>query len=177
MKKTTQLCSLVFAALVAVTSQVTAQITITQSDMPYSGLKVITATDSTSGYLPGNPSATAQTWNFNALNHQKTASISFMPPSSTKYSSDFPGANLADSTIGTIGYNFFTVNSTEFAVEGVEELVTDATYGITFQIEINLNPEFVQSNLPATYGDIINGVSKGKDEFAPELRLVCFMIP
>jgi hypothetical protein len=175
MKKITFLSgiAIVFASGVF-TSNAFGQITITSTDMPSAGLTVITATDSTSGYVPGNPSAFAQTWNFGSLNHQKTATVNFMAPSSTKYAANFPGANLADSTIGAIGFNFFTVNSTEFAVEGSEQIVTNAKYGVKFQVEINLNPLFVQSNLPATYNSTAGGLSRGKDEFAPGSPLSLF---
>ena len=165
MKKTTLFSNIAVALVCGIFSvKSSAQIIITTTDMPYAGLTVITATDSTSGYTPGNPNfSKAQTWNFGVLNHQKTAHVSFMAPSSTKYSSVFVGANLADSTIGSIGYDFFTNNSGEFAVEGSEQIVTYSGY--YFQVEINLSPVFIQSNLPATIGDTVNGVSRGHDEF------------
>jgi hypothetical protein len=164
MKKTTLFSNIAVALVCGIFSAKSyAQITISQTDMPSAGLTVITATDSTSGYMPGNPSASAQVWNFAALNHQKTANISFMAPSSTKYAAKFPTATLADSTAGVIGYDFFIVNSGEFAVEGSEQIVTYSGY--YFQVEINLAPVFVQSNLSATYNDKVNGVSRGHEEF------------
>ncbi|HXB12371.1 MAG TPA: T9SS type A sorting domain-containing protein, partial [Bacteroidia bacterium] len=125
------------------------------------------ATDSTSTYTPGGPSATAQTWNFGALNHEKVNTISFMAPSSTKYASKFSSSdNLADTTSGVSGYYYFDNSASQFAVQGVEEIVAGPA-STSFQIFINLNPEYVQATLPATYGTKLNGVSHGSYEFAP----------
>ncbi|HXP52378.1 MAG TPA: T9SS type A sorting domain-containing protein [Bacteroidia bacterium] len=166
MKKFTKLCFFVCAGFVAFATQLSAQISITGADMPVAGSLVVLATDSTSGYTPGSPSATGQSWNFSALNKQKTAKVSFMAPSATAYASKFPGSNLADSTIGTTGFYFFTTSGSQFAVEGSERIINVASLGVSFQIEVNLNPLFVQSVLPATYNTTDGGVSNGHETFS-----------
>lgn len=165
MKKFTKLCSLLILGFAA--TQASAQsITITSADMPVAGNQVVTAMDSTSGYAPGGPSASAQAWNFGGLSKQKTATVIFTAPSSTQYSGVFGGANLADSTVGAVGYYFLTSNSTDFEVVGTEEIINAASLGVSFQIEINLNPAFVQSPLPATYKTTDGGVSNGHETFS-----------
>jgi len=167
MNKITKLFFLPVASVALFAAQASAQITLTSADLPTTGLSVISAMDSTSSYMPGSPSASAQTWNFGALNHEKISTISFMAPSSTKYSSKFSGAdNLADTTSGMAGYYFFDNSVSQFAVQGVEEVVAGPA-STTFQVFINLNPVYVQATLPATYGTKLGGVSKGSYEFAP----------
>ena len=161
MKKITQVCGLALISLLGFTGNASAQITITNADMPTAGLTVITAVDTPSVYTPGPASATTQYWNFSGLKKARTMTVAFMNPSSTKYASVFSTATLADSTYHGSGNNFFVVNSTEFAVEGSEEIVNYS--GFNFQVELNLKPMFVQSTLPATYGTKCNGVSRGSE--------------
>ncbi len=175
MKKITQVCAFAFIGLFAV--QASAQITLSQSDLPYVGLTVMTATDSTSTFVPGAAGA-SQSWNFGTAKKQLTDKILFLDPSTTKYASVFSKANLCDSTAGKTntgavinGYDFFNINSSVFEVEGSEQIVPYKTSGITvtFQVEINLNPEFVQANLPGVYGEKFNGVSRGEQKQAKSL--------
>lgn len=140
------------------------QITIDQTDMPSVGLTVVTDSDGTSKPSPG-PKGGPQYWDFSGLQKQQAKTINFMLPSSTKYSSTFTTANLADSTYGGNGYNFFNISSSLFNVVGAEEIVVaNAT---PFQIEMNLAPPFEQSALPATIGSIVPPtVSTGMVQFA-----------
>jgi len=153
MKKITQLATLICLSL-GWASYASAQITITTADMPTTTTQVIRATDTTTAPSPGSPSASSQNWNYASLKKQKVQSIMFMAPSATKYSSKFPGANLADSVVGTNGYNYFSSTAGQFAVTGAEQIVFYSGY--YFQFELDLNPYFLQSNLPATYGAMDN---------------------
>ncbi len=165
MKKFTKLCLVPILGFVAFATHVSAQITITSADLPSAGLTVTTATDSTSGYLPGNPSASTQTWNFGVLKHQKTAHVIFKAPGS--WTSVFPGSNLEDSTVGVTGGNFLSNTSSVFSVVGSRQIVVPIS-GYTFDVRMKLSPVFVQANLPATYGassDIGTSLSRGTVKF------------
>jgi hypothetical protein len=173
MKKLTLIAGIgMVTGLMAFVSNLSAQITIDYTDLPYAGLKVITEKDSTGlTVTPGNASSTAQAWDFSSLVKQKAATIVFMLPSATKYASAFPSANLADSTYGGNGYNFFDTSAISFAAEGAEEIVVAG--GNNFQIELNLNPTFIQSGLPGTYGDIVpQGLATGMEQFSVTFSLV-----
>lgn len=167
MNKITKLFFLPLAGVALFAAQASAQITITSADLPTTSTSLINGTDSTSGYTPGSPSSSAQTWNFAPLKAQKSAKVKFMAPASTPYSAKFSSSdNLADTTTGVSGYYYFDNNASQFSVQGVEEVV-NGPYSTSFQVFINLNPEYVQATLPATYGTELNGVSKGKYEFNP----------
>lgn len=146
-----------------ITSQAGAQIILKQADIPAIGTTAKIATDSTTKLSPGSPSASSQTWDFSTLLTQDTARYIFVDPSTTKYASIFTSANLADSIIGTEGYTYFHTDSTVFSVVGSEQIVPYQSY--KFHIEMNLNPPFVQSTLPATYNTKVSGTSSGSQKF------------
>jgi hypothetical protein len=167
MKKITKWCMLPILGVAAMATQASAQIHITSADIPSVGTSVVLAKDSASiSFVPGNPSVSSQTWNFGSLVDQKSSTVLFMAPSTTKYSSYFPSANLADSTIGGNGYYFFNSSSSVFAVTGSEEIINVPSLGVSFQVFVPLNPNFTQSNLPATYGTKDGGVSNGHYTFS-----------
>jgi len=151
----------------AMATQASAQITITSADIPAAGASVVLAKDSASiAFTPGNPSSSSQAWSFGGLVNQKASTVLFMAPSATKYSSYFPTANLADSTIGGNGYYYFNSSSSTFAVTGTEEIIAVPSLGVSFQVFVPLNPNFTQSNLPASYGAKDGGVSNGHYTFS-----------
>lgn len=164
MKKTTVLAGLTFAfCSLSLLSKVSAQITIDQTDMPYTGLTVVTDSDGTSKPSPGTLGG-PQFWDFSTLQRQAAKTILFMAPSSTPYASTFTTANLADSTIGGNGYTFINSSSSAFNATGAEEIEIAAAN--SFQIEINLAPDFLQSNLPATLGNVVPPtLSTGMEQF------------
>jgi len=166
MKKITLIGISVFG-MFAFSYNVSGQITIGTADLPYAGLNITQEEDTTSTTLSAGTPGAGKTWSFGAMLPQKASSIMFTTPGATKYSAVFPTSNLADSTVGGNGHYYFINNSSEFAVEGVQEYVSDPTYGVTFLVELNLNPVFTQAQLPGSYGQIYSGVSYGKDEFAP----------
>jgi hypothetical protein len=177
MKKITQVCVLAFVSLMA--TRASAQITLSSADLPHAGLTLVTATDSTSAFMAG-PAGASQSWNFGTAKKQLTSEIMFMLPSATKYSSvpAFTKANLCDSTAGKTntgaainGYNFFNINSNVFEVEGSEQIVPYKTSGITvtFQVELSLDSEFVQAQLPGVYGEEFHGRCRGQQDQAKSL--------
>src|ERR1700679_3069577 len=119
MKKSTLLSGIALVTgLFAFLPRASAQITITQADLPTTPLTVVTDSDGTSKPNPGLPSASSQNLDFSGLLKQKTKTINFMTPGATPYGSTFAAANLADSTYGGNGYNFFTTSASNFSVEG-----------------------------------------------------------
>ncbi|MGP8216113.1 MAG: T9SS type A sorting domain-containing protein [Bacteroidia bacterium] len=171
MKKITRLFILPFIGLVAFATQASAQITITQNDMPTSGLTVVSGVDSTSGFTPTAASSSAQTWNFSTLKAKHFYTTNFMLPSATAYASVFTSATLADSTLDSIGHYFFDVSGSQFAVVGSEQITSSTVSGSTykFHVEMPLSPAYVQSYLPATYTSptltTLDGESKGSQTF------------
>lgn len=173
MKKLTLLTGIaIISGLVGVLPKASAQITIDQSDLPSAGLKVVTEKDSTLNLpVPGSASSSPQSWDFSNLVKQKAATIEFMTPGSTPYSSAFPSANLADSTYGVSGYNYLVSNPAYFSVEGAEEIVTADS--INFLIELNLSPLFEQTALPATYNSVVPpGLATGSETFNKTFSVV-----
>jgi len=168
MKKLTLLSGIaIVGGILAVSTKSSAQITITQADLPSAGLTVTTDSAGSPGLAPGNPSATAQFWDFSSLVNEKAHTINFMAASSSPYGSvaAFAPANLADSTVGGNGYNFFSTTASNFSVVGAEQIQKFTTY--SFQIEIGLIPEFEQSGLPGTYGSTVApSVAKGQEIFS-----------
>ncbi len=170
MKKITLLTGFaIVTGLFAFLPKVSAQITITQTDLPSVGLNVVTDSDGVTKPLPGG-SGGPQNWDFSNMMRQKSKNVMFMAPSATQYASAFPSANLADSTAGGNGYNFFVTNSGLFAVEGAEEIV--AYSGNNFWVQINLNPMFTQSGLPATMGATAGGDARGSQKFNKTIVIV-----
>ncbi len=174
MKKLTLLTGVAMVAgLLASLPQVSAQITLTQSDLPSVGFKVVIDSDGVTNPNPGVSNISSpQFWDFSNLKRQKSKVDTFLAPSTTQYGSVFPTANLCDSTYGGNGYNFFNIGSSQFTVVGAEEIVVAA--GNNFQIEINLNPTFMQSALPATTtsNNIAAGVATGSQLFSKTFSLV-----
>ncbi len=173
MKKITFLSGITLVTgLMALLPRASAQITITQSDLPSIGLRVVTDSDGVSNPNPGLANSSSQNWDFSGLQRQKAKTVVFMAPSSTPYASTFSAANLADSTYGGNGYNFFNTSASNFSVEGAEENQYVSAASTNLKIEINLVPEFEQASLPATYGNVVSGVAKGSQTFAVTFSFV-----
>lgn len=172
MKKNTLLSGLaLLSGLSIFATRASAQITIDQSDMPTISTTVVTDSDGVTKPSPGIASSTAQFWDFSGLQKQQAKTIQFMAPSATAYSSTFTTANLADSTYGGNGYNFFNISSSLFTATGAEEIVIANAY--PFQIEINLSPDFEQSALPATYGSVVPPtISSGMEQFSVTFSVI-----
>ncbi len=163
----------VVTGLLAFLPKASAQITIDQADLPSAGLKVVVDSDGTALPSAGIASiTTAQNWDFSGLLRQKSKTDTFMLASASPYASVFTTANLCDSTYGGNGYNFFNTSPTNLSVVGAEEI--EAFDGYNFQIEINLNPPFVQSALPVTTttNNITGGDASGSQTFAVTFSVI-----
>ncbi len=143
----------------AFTGKLNAQLTLTQANMPAIGTKAVVSTDTLPSVTPGN-AGPSQTWNYSALKNNTVSSILFVNPTSTPYSSTFPSANLADSTIGTPGYIYFIVNS------GVFEGVGAVQGFMGYKAAVAINPPIVQLPLSATYNTTDGGISSGSTKLA-----------
>lgn len=138
-----------------------AQITITQADVPDIWSRATMAVDATGNFSPQAGSPTAQTWNYKALGNSQTNTYLFTSPSSTIYAPAFAASsNLADSLQYGSGYTFFSSTPTSFSGTGYGEFLNG------FALSITLHPYFVQIPLPATYGTIDGGISKGDSAIA-----------
>jgi hypothetical protein len=172
MKKNTLLSGLaLLSGLSVFATRASAQITIDQSDMPTISTTVVTDSDGVTKPSPGTMGG-PQYWDFSTLLKQQAKTVQFMAPGSTQYAADFsPSDNLADSTYGGNGYNFFQTNASFFSAQGAEEIVVaDAT---PFQIEMNLSPDFEQSALPATLGSIVpSSISAGMEQFSKTISFI-----
>jgi len=174
MKKLTFLFAVTFiSGLLTLINHASAQITLDQADLPSVGLTVVVDSDGTTKPSPGIANIVSpQVWNFSGLLRQKSKTDLFVAPTSTAYSGVFTTSNLADSTIGGNGYNFFNTSATNFSVVGAEEIET--MDGYNFQIEINVNPPFEQSALPAsiTTNNTASGSAWGSQTFSTVILFI-----
>ncbi len=127
-----------------------AQPTITQSDLPSSGLVFVMATDSVySAAIPAGGSS--QVWDYTGLQNLATDTSGFFSSVGTPYSSQFAGANLASYNASGNQWTYFTSNSTGFYIDGFGS----PTSGI-FQ----LTPRQLFAPIPFTYGDTRNNTAR-----------------
>ena len=142
------------------TTCISAQITITQANMPMVGTKALMEVDTTGTLAPQSASATSQTWNYSALASQETYAYLFEAPSATPYFGSFPSSNLADSLAFGNGYTYNFSSPTAFSQMGFGEEI----YG--YRLAISSRPLFTQITFPATYGTTDGGVCKGDTAIA-----------
>ena len=156
MKKIYTLIGLSIIGSLAFSSKADAQITITTADMPSIGTTFVTGYDtiqsSISKLAPG-PKGASVTWNFGSLPVSYRDTTLFVNPSTTSYAAAFSGSNLADTVLGTAGYNYVNSSSTAFNVVGSEQSIQGVMVAVAF------NPNVTELNLPATYGNVDGGVT------------------
>ena len=147
-------------ALVLPANSLLAQISITQNDMPAIGRTAIMAVDTSGSFLPQTASSSSQVWNYGTLGNIYTNSYIYVAPSATPYYSAFHSSNVADSLAYGSGYTYNSSIPTSYSETGFAEKL----YGYT--VGINVHPFFEQISLPASYGAIDGGVSKGDTAMA-----------
>lgn len=147
-------------SLFFLTKTSSAQITITQSDMPQAATGVVIDSDLAPKVTPGN-AGPSQNWNFTALRDTESETIDFMTPGSTPYASSFPGSNLADSMAGYPGYNYFSSQSGSFSAVGGMPII------MGYPVNVHFNPYYTQITLPATYGTHDGGTTRGTSTAVP----------
>lgn len=130
---------------------VTAQITLTQADMPKAGITVVSNYDLSPTVTPGSSGASVN-WNFSALNNSSSQTTTFVTAASTPYAGKFPAANLADSIYDTAGYTFLSSTSSAFSVVGVTSIAG-------YNIDAQFTPPLEEVGLPANYLNHISGTT------------------
>jgi len=123
-----------------------AQITITQSDAPSAGDRIISASDTVTAVSPG-PSGAGQTWNFSNVLNQGQDTTDFINPSTTPYASSFPLSNLATRGImpPDTNYAYYKSSATEFNVQGVRQVINAVPIIVVF------NPSQKIITFPSNY--------------------------
>lgn len=132
-----------------------AQITITQSDMPEPTQVYQLAVDASGSLSPQAASSVSQTWNYTTIGNTQTNSYNFVDPVWTTYYPYFHSATIADSLFFAPGFTYYSLTPSSFAETG---FIT-SLYGYT--AGVNLHPFFEQISLPATYGTSDSGRSRG----------------
>jgi hypothetical protein len=159
MKKYYTLLTLTILSYLPFAAKSYAQITITDADMPSIGTTFVTAYDTTSSVLntltPGSAGASV-TWNFGSLTTSYTTTDILVAPKNTPYAASFKNANLADSVVGTVGYNYISSTVDSFNIVGSEQLVKGV------MIAAALNPPITELKFPAQYGEITGGKTMSK---------------
>ena len=134
---------LAFSFLVSTAAVSVAQITVTQSDLPVSGLAFTTALDD--NYVAPIPAGGAsQTWNYAGLLNVDQDTVGFMPAAGTPFAAQFPTANLATYSANSGSYSYFTSGSSGFYQNGISD--TSITGGV-----LAYNPANLFIPVPFTY--------------------------
>lgn len=167
MKKTLTLLS---GALV-VSTMLSAQITITQNDLPQSGYTYLVYTDTTNSVAIGSPGPAAQTWNFSTLVADYPSVPTYGLTSWTPYASDFPVSNIytygpaalysslaGGAPVGSQGMNkgymFWRTDSSGFHIAGFR-----ADSGAYANVNVHVTPNELLIGTPATYNSTFNNTS------------------
>lgn len=148
-----------------------AQITITQNDLPEIGYTYVTYTDTTPSITLGNPSASAQTWNFSSLGQDYPSVPTYGATSWTAYQSAFPASNMytygpaalysslaGGAPVGSQGMNkgymFWKTDATGFYTVGFR-----ADSGTYSNVNVQVSPNELLIGTPATYNTVFNNTS------------------
>lgn len=133
-----------------------AQITISQNDMPRTGWTLVHAIDSTSNFAPGS-AGTNQTWDFSSAVGVAFDTVVFSNPSAVPGGSAFPDANLAEGRIitepeGTLA-NYLFWNSSPSQYQAVGWTLQFSGEGYNFYSVESYDPNPAVFSLPLNYGN------------------------
>jgi hypothetical protein len=153
--------SLLCIAAFITASALSAQITITQSDIAPLYSQIRQANDTTPGVTEGNSGAN-QTYNLTGLNNQREDTLVFTLPQFTPYGSDFPNANMAviNSNNGTPSYSYLLNTSSSLNIEGQ---ASDPFGTGTIPISFDDNEVFI--TFPSTYNTSFVDTAKTYRQF------------
>lgn len=153
--------SLLCIAALVTASALSAQITITQSDIAPLYSQVRQANDTTPTVTPGTP-GTNQTWNLTGLNNQREDTLVFTLPQFTPYSADFPNANMAviNSNNGSPSYSYLLNTSSSLNIEGQ----ASDPFG-TGTIPISFDDNEVMLPFPSTYNSSYTDTARTYRQF------------
>lgn len=149
-----------WASLLFVAFTTNAQITITQSDMPFVGKVFISANDNVLNGISVGSSGTNKFWNLSNLQNNSLDTAAFISPSGLAGAGYFPTANLAISFGG--GSVFYNVNSSTMSVLG-DYIDFGPPQGYT---AVKFNPALKIITYPSTYMTSFNGTSSFLYKFA-----------
>jgi len=141
---------------------------ITGADLPYSGLGVILAVDSTTNVSLGTP-GNSQTWDYSSLHMQYQKYADYKSTSTTPYASVFPYSNIYTYGPGNLygslyggapvgpgnGYCFWRSDSTGFWVTGFRP-----ESGICAGINVQNTPQELVIGAPATLGSVFTAYGR-----------------
>jgi hypothetical protein len=139
--------SLLCIASLAIGSALSAQITITQSDIAPLYSQIRQANDTLPSVTPGSAGAN-QTWNLSGLHNDREDTLVFTLPQFTPYAADFPNANLAvvNSNNGSPMYIFLVNTPSTLNIEGQA-----ADPFATGNIPLSFDNNEVMLPFPSTY--------------------------
>lgn len=153
LSKTFQWFFLLFVLLCAFLAS--AQITITQADMPFPGLVIMRDMDTATITEPGGAGLN-QTWDYSDAVSHLGDTVTFALPSEVPGGDLFPEANLAEgrSIFDPAGnfYNYIFWNSAEDGMYGIGWVLFFEVSGSTYNSIQNFDPVPNTLPLPFTYG-------------------------
>ncbi len=143
-------------------------ITITGADLPYSGLAVILAVDTTTNVSLGTP-GNSESWDYSALTMQYPKYAQYGLTSATPYAAVFPTSNIDTYGPGDLygslyggapvgpgnGYCFWRSDNTGFWVAGFRPET-----GICAGINVQNAPQELVIGAPATYGSLFTAYGR-----------------
>lgn len=141
-----------------------AQITITQNDMPEPGWTLVRAIDTTSSLLPGEDGIN-QTWDFSTAPTDMNDTVVYTHPSEVPNGNLFPAANLAEARRiidpeGTLNsYFFWNSNSDGYYAVGIFLNITASGFNHNSIENYDPDPGFL--SFPLNYGDETTAVTTG----------------
>jgi PKD repeat protein len=130
-----------------------AQITIVSADLPTAPRVLNNAVDTVPVGFSAGPKGANQTWNFAGLVQDIAETSTHAVPSSTPYSSDFPGTTNAI-TPDNVNYGYFTNTSTAFTAKGLAGPLLGAG---TNPVSVQFSPTFDLYRFPTNYNNNFSG--------------------
>lgn len=154
-----------FVFIVSFPTILSAQISLSASDMIEAGDIVVQFVDTTSSITPGNAGAN-QTWDLSNAAAGETITTQALAPSATNYANDFPNSNLA-MTDDNATFFFYEKTANHFSLVGsAGDFIGDgSTMVIPYSSPVLLHnfPRTYNSNSSSTFeSDVtVNGTSSG----------------
>ncbi len=134
------------AALVLLSTSLSAQIQITSADMPVIGDELLRSIDTVPGFGPGG-GGPDQVWDFSSALEDQSVTTSVVDPASTPSADQFGSSNLAITTDG-LNYSYLTNSSPEMTVDG---FAGDPLGDGTLMIDAPFAPALTLHQFPRQY--------------------------
>jgi hypothetical protein len=135
-----------------------AQITITQADLPVAGLAYTLAGDDTySAPIPAG--GASQSWNYAGLNSLFLDTTAFIPAAGTPNAAMFPTANLASYDPNGGSYSYFITNANGFYSAGASDSSLPGG-------SLIFSPPYLYVPTPFTYNNTVNSTARAQLDFS-----------